>query len=172
MPVIIATFLMVARLVDDCWDKKFLDLVKIKNVFFSLAVIALLSDFFSFPGYLSYYNVLGGGTREGYKVATDSNHDWGQDVKRLANWVNKNNIDKIYVNLFTRVPLQYYLGNRYLPLIMAEGYSPSSGSYVALSTMRYQNNVFDKNVEYAKSYKNFGQPITLVGSSILVFRVP
>ena len=38
------------------------------------------------PGYLSYFNVLGGGARNGWKHLLDSNLDWGQDLKRLAAW--------------------------------------------------------------------------------------
>ncbi|TSC71458.1 MAG: glycosyl transferase family protein, partial [Parcubacteria group bacterium Gr01-1014_70] len=37
----------------------------------------------AYPFYLPYYNALGGGTENGYRIAVDSNYDWGQDLLRL-----------------------------------------------------------------------------------------
>ncbi len=51
----------------------------------------ILGTIAAFPFYLSYYNELSGGTLNGYKIATDSNYDWGQDLKRLEKWVNDYN---------------------------------------------------------------------------------
>ena len=39
------------------------------------------------PHYLSYFNQLGGGVNNGYAYVVDSNYDWGQDLKRLKNFV-------------------------------------------------------------------------------------
>ena len=36
------------------------------------------------PHYLAYYNPLAGGPAHGWRVAVDSNYDWGQDLSRLA----------------------------------------------------------------------------------------
>src|SRR3989344_5715028 len=48
-----------------------------------------------FPYYLTYFNQLAGGPSGGHRYVVDSNLDWGQDLKRLADWVDKNNIKKI-----------------------------------------------------------------------------
>ncbi len=45
-----------------------------------------------FPNYISYYNQLYSGSDNGYKVATDSNYDWGQDLKRIGDYVRSNNL--------------------------------------------------------------------------------
>ena len=52
------------------------------------------------PNYLSYFNEFRGGTANGYRIATDSNYDWGQDLYRLRSFVEKNNIEKIAVDYF------------------------------------------------------------------------
>jgi len=52
-----------------------------------IATIPILS----YPSYLSYYNGIAGGTKQGYMVATDSNYDWGQDMKRLRVWIDSYN---------------------------------------------------------------------------------
>ncbi len=39
---------------------------------------------FAYPNYLAYFNETVGGPKNGYKYVTDSNVDWGQDLKRLT----------------------------------------------------------------------------------------
>lgn len=57
----------------------------------------LFSSLSTFPYYLSYYNELAGGTAKGYKIAVDSNYDWGQDFYHLLAFVEKEKIEKIYL---------------------------------------------------------------------------
>ncbi len=44
--------------------------------------------FWSFPNYIPYYNEIAGGPEHGAWVATDSNYDWGQDLKGLKQFLN------------------------------------------------------------------------------------
>ncbi|MGC9046622.1 MAG: glycosyltransferase family 39 protein [Minisyncoccia bacterium] len=74
------------------------------------------------PYFISYFNELAGGTSNGYKYAIDSNYDWGQDLKRLAYWINKNNINKIAVDYFGNEDINYYLGDK------AVQWNPTKGS--------------------------------------------
>jgi len=87
------------------------------KVFLIIAVLAWLfiETASASPYFLSYYNTLAGGTREGYKIATDSNYDWGQDLKRLEEFVEKNNIKKIAVDYFGGDSLTYRLGEKFAP---------------------------------------------------------
>ena len=66
----------------------------------------------AYPYYLSYFNQLGGGTANGYINVTDSNYDWGQDLKRLADFVKQKNISKIAVDYFGGGDVNYYLGDK------------------------------------------------------------
>jgi predicted membrane-bound dolichyl-phosphate-mannose-protein mannosyltransferase len=45
----------------------------------------------AYPSYLSYFNPIGGGHQNGYQYVTDSNYDWGQDLKRLRGFVDNYN---------------------------------------------------------------------------------
>ncbi len=80
----------------------------------------ILGTFIAFPYYISYFNELGGGTWNGYKYVTDSNYDWGQDLKRLSLFVNPlagksitgKKIDKIAVDYFGGGNIKYYLGDK------------------------------------------------------------
>lgn len=65
----------------------------------------------TFPYFLSYFNEIGGGTKYGYQYVTDSNYDWGQDLKRLSKWCDDNKIEKIAVDYFGGGNPKYYIGN-------------------------------------------------------------
>lgn len=65
-----------------------------------------------YPHFLAYFNELAGGPDNGYKYAVDSNLDWGQDLKRLARWVEKNNIPEIKIAYFGGGDPKYYLGDK------------------------------------------------------------
>lgn len=62
------------------------------------------------PNYISYFNEIGGGKWNGYRNVTDSNYDWGQDLKRLATFVEDNKIDKVAVDYFGGGNPKYYMG--------------------------------------------------------------
>jgi hypothetical protein len=64
----------------------------------------------AFPYFLSYFNEAAGGTKEGYRYVTDSNYDWGQDLKRLARFTEDKGIKKIAVDYFGGGNTKYYLG--------------------------------------------------------------
>ena len=49
-----------------------------------LVLWQLFANLWIHPHYLSYFNELIGGPRNGYLYLADSNIDWGQDLKRLA----------------------------------------------------------------------------------------
>lgn len=66
-----------------------------------------------YPHFLTYFNGIVGGPTQGYKYVVDSNLDWGQDLKRLAQFVDENNIDKIYVDYFGGSSTEYYLKEKY-----------------------------------------------------------
>jgi hypothetical protein len=60
------------------------------------------------PDYLAYFNALAGGPGNGPHYLVDSNIDWGQDVKKLAKWLDAHGTRKAYVSYFGNAPLQYY----------------------------------------------------------------
>lgn len=76
------------------------------------------------PNFISYFNFLSGGTKNGYQLVTDSNYDWGQDLKRLKTWV-ENNLpegEKIAIDYFGGGNIEYYFGDR------AEGWWSARGN--------------------------------------------
>lgn len=140
-----------------------------------LLVWLVLGTITTFPHFLSYYNELAGGTRHGWRIATDSNYDWGQDLKRLADFVEKNNIQKIAVDYFGGGNPRYYLGDKFEPWQSSRG--PASGWFAISATFRQgafgtpiQN--FERRPEDSYEWLRGHEPVTRVGYSIFIYRLP
>jgi len=54
----------------------------------------------AYPFYIQFFSEAVGGARNGYKYLIDSNYDWGQDARRLRNFLQDNGIDHIYLDYF------------------------------------------------------------------------
>lgn len=84
-----------------------------KRFVYGLVIILALWQFgettVASPHFLSYFNEAAGGS-SGYRYVTDSNYDWGQDLKRLKNFTVQHNIQKIAVDYFGGGNPKYYLG--------------------------------------------------------------
>jgi hypothetical protein len=183
MPVILAAAMLTGKGVDSFWEYKIrlssgilprLSL-NIKHLFLAVSILMLVSVIFSFPYYLEYYNIFAGGTDNGYKIATDSNYDWGgSDVKRLADWMRRNDVHEIYTQIFADVPLKYYLGEGQKPFnLQNEGKLPPSGSYIAVSNYEYMNNVYSTDIPPERKYTILeNNLVARVGKTIFIYRIP
>ncbi|MFH0803737.1 MAG: glycosyltransferase family 39 protein [Candidatus Tagabacteria bacterium] len=143
----------------------------------ALVVWIILSALFAFPYYLSYYNELGGGTSYGYKISTDSNYDWGQDLKRLKNWVDKNlpADGRVAVDYFGGGNPQYYLGEKFIPWHSSMGEVPA-GTWFAISAT-FQRQAFAQPVkgwtvkpEDSYSWLKNKKPVSRAGTSIFIYK--
>jgi hypothetical protein len=80
-----------------------------------LAMWLVIGTVTACPDFLSYYNRLGGGTSDGWKIAVDSNYDWGQDLERLGEYLSARHIKRISVDYFGTAKPSYYLHDAYVP---------------------------------------------------------
>lgn len=126
-----------------------------------------------FPHFLSYYNELAGGPANGYRVAVDSNYDWGQDLIRLQRYVKERRIQKIALDYFGGGVPAYYLGERFEPWWSArgkpEGYFAISASFREGALNPTKDNFYRKpedSYEWLKDEK----PIDRVGYSIWIYK--
>lgn len=93
-----------------------------------LLIWLVLEAIFTAPYFLSYYNEFGGGTWNGYRYATDSNYDWGQDLLRFQFFMNEHpEISSIAVGYLGRGDIHYYLGNRAIDWSSGQGSPTNSG---------------------------------------------
>ncbi|NTU69387.1 phospholipid carrier-dependent glycosyltransferase [bacterium] len=185
LPIYAFIFVWSSRLVDFVdfklyWEKIREGISKSKkNIFIPtvtllvsvLTIWYVLSAVVSFPFYLSYFNESIGGYKNGYHYLTDSNLDWGQDNKRLAEWVEDNNINQISVDVFPGpMPAKYYLGNKMVEWHVQQG-RPTG--YFAISATFYQSSrawkKANNNMDYA--WLDELTPIKNIGGSILVYNL-
>lgn len=129
-----------------------------------------------FPYYLTYFNQTVGGPKGGHIYVVDSNVDWGQDVKRLADWVEDNKIKKISLDYFGWADAGYYLGNKYV-WINAGRYKNArefladnpDGGYIAVSKSFFMGS--REKIETSYAWLDFYTPIADIGNSIFVWHI-
>lgn len=144
-----------------------------------LAVWQIVSVTAAYPGFLSYFNEIIGGSASGINYVGDSNLDWGQDLKRLKQWTDKNLPAgrQVYIDYFGGGSSEYYFGNRFIQ--WHNDNDPDQipkNSYLAVSATFLQ-------IERGKPAPNFNQqlgkydwlckykPLAIIGRSIYVFRI-
>ncbi|MEA3420563.1 MAG: hypothetical protein U9Q97_02650 [Acidobacteriota bacterium] len=129
-----------------------------------------------FPYYLSYFNELVGGAKNGYIYVTDSNLDWGQDLKRLTKWVDENNIKKIKVDYFGGADVKYYLGDKAEAWWANRNPEEAKNSWLAVSATFLQQGraIPTKGWSQPTDYYfwlNQYEPIKVIGNSIFVYYI-
>lgn len=75
----------------------------------------VINSFKIHPWYISYFNEIIGGSKNGWKYFTDSNIDWGQGLKELALWIKQQKVKSIYFSYFG-VGDPHYYGIKYKPI--------------------------------------------------------
>lgn len=127
-----------------------------------------------YPYFTSYFNELVGGPANGYKYVADSNVDWGQDLKRLAQFVKDKNIDKIRLNYFGGGSPAYYLGDAYVSWWSSKG--SESGWHAVSAT--FLDEAFGRavgNYSHAEQdtypWLKGRTPVTVIGNSIVVYHL-
>lgn len=130
-----------------------------------------------YPHFLAYFNEAVGGPDQGYKYVVDSNLDWGQDLKRLRNWTEENNVEKIYIDYFGGGSPEYYFGTKYAPWWGTRNPEEfPKGNYLAVSASFLQGGRGTRasNYEGPDGYYlwlNDYAPVTKIGYSIFVYKI-
>lgn len=148
--------------------------------FFIAAAAAALSCLVVFTPFdpmwgrhLSYFNELAGGPARGWKILSDSNVDWGQDLPRLHDWLAAHGAADKTINLVyfgTADPHAY--GIRYADLLKNEPLVRPG--YLAISVTRYSGAA--SNVFQTKEWQEFADShgaklVGRAGYSILIFEM-
>jgi 4-amino-4-deoxy-L-arabinose transferase-like glycosyltransferase len=135
---------------------------------------AALSSWSTHPSYLAYVNESLGGPELAYQSFVDSNVDWGQDLRRLAEWARANRVERVHLSYFGHVDPGIY-GLSYVPLRV--GQRPEGVIAVSVSQLQ--------GLAYPSTYENVGnvvgvgrddfawlrsrRPTAVIGHSIFVW---
>jgi len=141
-----------------------------------LMIWYVFSSISSFPYYLTYFNELVGGNKNGHIYVTDSNLDWGQDLKRLTKWVNENNISKIYLDYFGGGDYKYYLGEKVESWWGDRNPKEAKGKWLAISATFMKQGQAQPTKGWNEptdfyAWLNQYEPITVIGNSIFVYHI-
>lgn len=175
IPTVPFVYLFIARSIYPLFNKN-IGVVNppTRSVFqvFSLIFLGwfVLTSILTYPFYLAYFNEFTWGQPK-YKFLVDSNLDWGQDLKRLAAFINENQIDKIKIDYFGGSIPSYYIDQAKI-IDWHSDQGPSTG-WFAISATYFQ---FSKlaGVEEGKwdySWLEKFDPIIIIGNSILVYNI-
>jgi len=124
------------------------------------------------PNYIAYFNEFAGGPQNAGLYVADSNLDWGQDLKRLRDFVVKNNIPKIKVDYFGGGDAAYYLGERYEPMargVPQKGWLAVSVTFLDGGIGRPAKGHRDECCYYR--WLEHYQPVAKIGYSIYVYNI-
>ncbi len=142
-----------------------------------------LSNFLIFPNYVAYFNEIIGGPQQAYKYVSDSNIDWGQDLKRLVTYVKAHpEINKIAVDYFGGGEPKYYFCKRlppsydcsesaYLEWHAQNGRPPTK--YIAVSETFLMNDLFWAPLRKDEGYSWLREtrPLAKIGYSIYLYKI-
>lgn len=159
-----------------------------------LTLVIIAIPVLSYPGYLSYFNAITGGNQNGYQYVTDSNYDWGQDLKNLQVFVERHNrckagtatlgewrqckvtehypvIDQIRVDYFGGGSPSYYLKEKHIS--WWDKREPEPGWY-AISSFFYQESIHKPKPAGTPDYSWLRKftPVSRAGDSIFIYYVP
>ena len=136
-------------------------------------VMTALSSLKVAPHQLAYFNELVGGPEEGYRYLSDSNLDWGQDLKGLKGYMEREGLEMIYLSYFGSVPPAYY-GIHYQPAPApwewqhpVEVLPHGRREVLAISVTNLQGVSFKEHGLYRWLYSR--TPIAKIGYSIFVY---
>ena len=137
-----------------------------------------LSCMVTYPGYLTFFNEIAGGPKNGHKILLDSNLDWGQDLKSLKAWMVERgvqNIQFLYFGFYDAAAPRYYgINALFLPGSWVSKNEISRGTssrrdYLAISV----NHLYGKflggaDEGFVKPFRSI-DPVVTIGNSILVY---
>jgi hypothetical protein len=197
IPVLPFTFILVVLGINQIFQM--IRNLQLRKILFFFLFICFswyaFSTLLIFPHYLSYYNEITPlfvpkidiaelkektglfsffweGTRQGYKIAVDSNYDWGQDFYRLFLFVQENNIDKIYLDYFGGEESNYWLKEKYLSFDPKKDGKPKG--WLAVSVNQLMGGLakptreFDQETGYYQWLRK-EKPVTRLGYSIFLY---
>lgn len=149
-----------------------------------LAMLALVAGgcLVAGPYYLAYFNLPSTLAFDRHFMLTDSNIDWGQDLKRLKKWMDREGIPKIKLMYFGNASPRHLVldHERHHAANMYQLYEPEwnwtndfkAGDYVAIGATNYSGVVLGPSTDYYVKRLGHLKPIATLGHSILIYRLP
>jgi hypothetical protein len=128
------------------------------------------------PHQLAYFNEFVGGPEQGYRYLSDSNLDWGQDLKGVKAYIEQEKLPMIYLSYFGTAPPEYYgIRYQYVPGSWPMDWPPPANKLPAFAPRKILAisvyNLQDVSTAYYPLFRWLWQrkPIAKLGYSIFVY---
>jgi hypothetical protein len=142
------------------------------------ALVAALALEFgtSYPHNLAFFNALVGGPANGFRYLTDSNVGWGQNLKPLKAWMDRNDVAHINLAYFGQADPDYYMIDAtHLPgaptFALSRIGRPHLPGYVAISPTILSGVYLQPRWRLFYAAFSDLEPVAVVGNSIRVYWV-
>jgi hypothetical protein len=127
-----------------------------------------------YPHYIAFFNQFVGGSRNGHWYLVDSNLDWGQDLKPLKKWMDKNRVEHINLRYFGAAnPVYYGINCTTLPANpdSLKSVKPRLPGFVAVSVHSLQGSSTEHPEQFPYRPLLKEKPVAIIGYSIYVYQV-
>ena len=141
-------------------------------------VLTAVSSLWQAPHQLAYFNELIGGPDHGDRYLADTNIDWGQDLKGLKEYMDRDKLPMVYLSYFgTAPPEEYGIKFQELPSFGAVDWPPREVQHVppdeprkvlAISVTNLQGAYLGEPGPYAFFYRH-RTPSSKIGYSIWIY---
>jgi hypothetical protein len=129
----------------------------------------MMVSLWTWPDYLSYFNVAAGGSQQGYRLASDANIDIGQDLVQLAEYLRDEGVEQVQLLYFGSVDPALY-GIDYVvptPETLRPGPVAVSVSLYQLTYPTYDHG----QLRPIGPFSPPGEPSASIGGSIHVYEI-
>ena len=144
----------------------------------ALLVIGLIAETLrTYPDYIAYFNEPSGGWRGGINLLGDSNLDWGQDLKLLAEWQKLHPDQRLFLSYFgVADPHAYGIEAVHLPggwpFAAPQVPRPGEHGVAAISATNLQGIYFNPQLREAYTEFRKNMPIDILGGTIYLYPIP
>jgi hypothetical protein len=172
LPVYPFLFVLASRLATVHFDRRWLAGIPVG----ALLVFTAISSLRIAPHQLAYFNEFVGGPAQGYRYLGDSNLDWGQDLKGVKAYMEKENLPIMYLSYHGTAPPSYYgIRYQYVPGAWPLEWPPPTDRVPAMAARKILAiSVYNLQDVAFPDYPLFRwlwlrQPIAKIGYSIFVY---
>jgi hypothetical protein len=123
-----------------------------------------------YPDHLAYFNELVGGPGRGHLYLDDSNIDWGQDLKRLAGYLEERGIDSVKLRYGRNdAPGYYGINSRSITDAEWSADPPPPGIYVFGTHLLIRGEYYAQSRGLKTDWLSRYRPVGRVGYSCYIF---
>ncbi len=135
----------------------------------TLLFYIIFSFAWAFPHYISYMNEITGGPAERSRYLVDADLDWGQDLKRLAQYFEEREAVRPAVHYFGGGEVSYYIPDA---IYWDYDYGRPKGWFAVSATIKEYSYLRERKGQPSYRWLEDYQPEKVIGSSIYVYYFP